>query len=331
MSEALSIDDYASMLSQADQPEQPQGEDSGPDDEQLTESEGQPEGDQAEPEAEDESEAEGEEESQDEQPEEPDSPEDRVIKWTTASGETFEATEKELQAGYMRDADYRQKTQAVAEERKQVQQLAYQQIQEVERFATEFGQLANIRTELQQYGQVNWQQLMQDDPQSYQMHRLRVLELHGQEEKLGKEIGVKRQAFAQQQAQQQAIDWQQANQKAAETLAQHIKGFDTDAGVRQKALETMSKAGRDYGFTAEELGAVVDGRMLKVLHDAAQWRALQAEKPKAVKKVTEAPKKAPPAQRTAPTKSEQVIERVAKARGNISVRDFAKAMASTKR
>lgn len=326
MSEALSIDDYASMLSQADQPEQPQDEDSGPDDEQLTESEGQPEGDQAEPEAEDESEAEGEEESQDEQPEEPDSPEDRVIKWTTASGETFEATEKELQAGYMRDADYRQKTQAVAEERKQVQQLAYQQIQEVERFAAEIGQVQMLESTLKQYQQVNWQQLREADPISYQEHLAQFTELKQQHRDASDALARKRAGYAQQSAHQ--LEHEQAKQRALaeEHLAKVFPGITT------KDTNEMFKTLVQKGATEEDLRVLTTRPWaVEMAIYAQKWLGLQAEKPKAVKKVTEAPKKAPPAQRTAPTKSEQVIERVAKARGNISVRDFAKAMASTKR
>ena len=86
MSEALSIDDFAAQLSQADQPEQPPVEDSDPDAVIEGESEGQPEGDELEAEAQ----AEDESDEQDEQPAEPESTEDRVVKWTTANGETFE-------------------------------------------------------------------------------------------------------------------------------------------------------------------------------------------------------------------------------------------------
>lgn len=323
MSEALSVDDFAAQLSQADQPEQPQNEDSGPDETVEQESEGQPEGQEADTEAQAEEEG---EEGQEEQPDEPDSPEDRVIKWQTANGEAFEVTEKELQAGYMRDSDYRQKTQTVAEERKQVQQLAQQKFQEVEQLQVEYGQLYSVQTELKQCGQVNWQQLQAEDPATYQQAVTRLLLLQNQESQILGQVNGRRQQLAQQSQVQQQTNWQEANDKAVQELAAHIKGFDADAGIREKAIKQMSTTGQTYGFTAEELGQVADGRMLKVLYDAAQWRALQAQKPQAVKKVAAAPQKAPAAQRTAPSKSEQIVKTAVNAKG-MTPKQFAAALA----
>jgi uncharacterized protein YaiE (UPF0345 family) len=326
MFEALSIDDFAAQLSQADQPEQPEG-DSGPEDQDVSESEGQtPEGEEPEVEAQ----AEDEGDEQDEQPEEPESSDDRVVKWTTASGEAFEVTEKELQAGYMRTSDYTQKAQAVAEERRQIQQAVQSQLQEVEQLAEERGHLGLVRHELQQYQNVNWKALAQEDPASYQHHRLRLLELQGKEQSLISDITVKRQKFATQAQEQQRSNMAEANAKAMQLLSQHIKGFDSDAGIRQKAITRMSTAGREYGFSADELSAVVDGRMLRVLNDAAQWQALQAQKPKAVKKVATVPSKAPAVNRTAPTRTEQLVKGVL-AKSNVKTNDFAAALAASRK
>lgn len=327
MSEALTVDDFAAQLAQADKPEQPQAEDSGPDEQVEQESEGQPEGQEAETEAQAEEEG---EEGQEEQPDEPDSPEDRVIKWQTASGEAFEVTEKELQAGYMRDSDYRQKTQTVAEERKQIQQLAQQKFQEVEQLQVEYGQLYTVQSELKQYGQVNWQQLQAEDPATYQQAVTRLLLLQNQETQILGQVNAKRQYLAEQSQVQQQTNWQEANQKATQELAAHIKGFDADAGIREKAIKQMSSTGQTYGFTAAELGQVADGRMLKVLYDAAQWQALQAQKPAAVKKVAAVPQKAPAAQRTAPSKSEQLVK-AALGKQSLTASEFAAALAQTKR
>lgn len=327
MSEALTVDDFAAQLSQADQPEQPQNEDSGPDEQVEQESEGQPEGQEAETDAQAEEEG---EEGQEEQPDKPDSPEDRVIKWTTANGEAFEVTEKELQAGYMRDADYRQKTQTVAEERKQIQQLAQERIQEVEQLQSEYGQLHLVQAELKQLEGVNWQQLQAEDPQMYQQAVTRLLLLQNQEKAALGTLNAKRQELWQRAQQQQQQNWQEANQKAAQTLAEHVKGFDQDAGIREKALKQMTSAGQAYGFTPEELGQVADGRHLKVLYDAAQWRALQAQKPQAVKKVAAAPQKAPAAQRTAPTKTEQLVKS-AMSQKTLSQKDFASLLSATRK
>lgn len=111
MDEELTIDSFAEQMAQADKPEQPR-EDSGsenalfPDEGQdtgATEPEAQAEGDQAE------------------QPQADSEPEDRVIKWTTANGDSLEVTESELKSGYLRQQDYTRKTQEVSEQARQSQ------------------------------------------------------------------------------------------------------------------------------------------------------------------------------------------------------------------
>ncbi len=78
---------------------------------------------------------------------------DSVVKWTTASGETFEAPIAELKAGYMRQTDYTQKTQSLADERKQVEQALQHKVQEIERYTSEIGELSSIRQRVGQYEQ----------------------------------------------------------------------------------------------------------------------------------------------------------------------------------
>lgn len=61
----------------------------------------------------------------------------------------------------------------------------------------------------------------------------------------------------------------------AERLAQIIPEFanpDTAAKTRERLL----KAGHDYGFTADELEGIADARMIAVLRDAAELRAIKA-------------------------------------------------------
>ena len=77
--------------------------------------------------------------------------------------------------------------------------------------------------------------------------------------------------------------------KEQQLLAQAIPAFakpETAAKVKQDLL----KAGQEvYGFGQEELSAVADHRMLRVLHDAAQYRRLMAGKV-VEKQPTQAPK-----------------------------------------
>mgnify|MGYP000113599228 CR=1 FL=1 len=143
MDEGLTIESFAEQMAQADKPEQPPA-DSGPDDPLL------PDEGQATDEAEPEAQAEGE---QSEQPETDSEPEERVIKWTTANGESFEATESELKAGYLRQQDYTQKTQAVAEQARQsqaeVQKQAQQYMAAVAQFNEGLAYVGGLKAQIQ--------------------------------------------------------------------------------------------------------------------------------------------------------------------------------------
>lgn len=94
-------------------------------------------------------------------------------------------------------------------------------------------------------------------------------------------------AARQAQAEEQSHRVRLANEQ--QLLAQAIPAFakpETAAKVKQDLL----KAGQEvYGFGQEELSAVADHRMLRVLHDAAQYRRLMAGKV-AEKQPTQAPK-----------------------------------------
>ena len=321
MSEALSIDDFASQLAQADTPEQPI-EDSGTDEQVEQESEGQPESEPEEVEAEAQAEDETEGE-QDEQPEEPASSDDRVIKWTTANGEAFEVTERELRDGYMRQQDYTQKAQSIAEERKQVQQLAQQQIQEVQQFAAEIGQVQMLEATLNQYQQIDWQQLREADPVSYQEHLARFTELKQQYRDAGESLALKRQHYAQQ---AQAQTEQELVNKRALAEQHLVKVFP---GVTQQDTQAMFKTLMDKGATPEDLKVLTTlPWAVELAMYAQKWLALQTQKPQAVKKVASVPQKAPPAQRTAPSKTEQLVK-AATSKKALDLKTFASALAAT--
>ena len=326
MSEALSLNDFATQLAQAGQTEQPP-EDSAPDETVEQESEGQqPEATEveADPEAQAEGEAEAEE-SQEEQPEEPESPDERVVKWTTANGEAFEVTEKELKDGYMRQSHFTQQMQNVAKEREQVQQLAQQQIQEVQQFAAEIGRVQMLESTLKQYQQVNWQQLREADPVSYQEHLAQFTELKQQYRDASEALANKRAGYAQQTAQKFEQGQAQQRALAEQHLAQVFPGITT------KDTNEMFKTLVAKGATQQDL-AVLTTRpwAVEMAIYAQKWLALQAEKPKAVKKVASVPQKPPKAAPAQPTESEKLARSVAQKR-TFGRDEFADLLAATRK
>jgi hypothetical protein len=56
--------------------------------------------------------------------------------------------------------------------------------------------------------------------------------------------------------------------------------------------------GKQLGFSDAELGNIIDHRHMKILHDAARYAQLQAQKPESLKKVRAAPQMAKPGARS---------------------------------
>lgn len=211
------------------------------------------------------------------------------VKNDSGQDEDRDLTLEELAAGYMLQADATRKTQALAQERKQVQEQYFNAVQQNSQQAqSELRALqqlvvANAAPELQN---VNWQQLAAEDPARY-------VQLQARQQQLGNvlsQIQAQEQGLKQQEA---AYLLQQREQTKADSLSylsREIPGFNLE-----KEHKGLIETGRKYGFSDVELSNIVDGRMLHALRDAMQWRQLQTAKPKAMQRVVEAPKVIRPA------------------------------------
>lgn len=211
-------------------------------------------------------EAEEEEQSQDEVP---------AILKLKVNGEDVEKPLDEVVALAQQGLDYTQKTQQVAEQRKELEAYA-QQIKMQEQAFQEQMQLNNVLIEdvakitsldqqLNQYANVNWQQLSDNDFVEAQKLFFSYNQLQQERSQLVSQFEAKKQQVVQKQSQLMA----EKIAKGKEVLAKEIPNWSPE--TNQALLFT----GKDYGFSDAELNSVVDPRHVKVLHDAMQWRKLQ--------------------------------------------------------
>jgi len=211
-------------------------------------------------------EVEEEEQSQDEVP---------AILKLKVNGEDVEKPLDEVVALAQQGLDYTQKTQQVAEQRKELEAYA-QQIQLQEQAFQEQMQLNNVLIEdvakitsldqqLNQYANVNWNQLSDNDFVEAQKLFFTYNQLQQERSQLVSQFEVKKQQVVQKQTQLMA----EKIAKGKEILAKEIPNWSPE--TNQALLST----GKDYGFSDVELNAIVDPRHVKVLHDAMQWRKLQ--------------------------------------------------------
>ena len=232
---------------------------------------------EAEAEATEEVESEEATEEPDEEVEEEEQSQDEVpaILKLKVNGEDVEKPLDEVVALAQQGLDYTQKTQQVAEQRKELeayaesikaQEQAFQEQMQLNNVLIEdVAKITSLDQQLNQYANVNWQQLSDNDFVEAQKLFFSYNQLQQERSQLVSQFEAKKQQVVQKQSQLMA----EKIAKGKEVLAKEIPNWSPE--TNQALLST----GKDYGFSDAELNAIVDPRHVKVLHDAMQWRKLQ--------------------------------------------------------
>lgn len=241
----------------------------------FREEEEQPEAEEvpeAEEPAEEVEEEQEEEESEEEQPQ-------ATVK-LKVNGEEIEKPLEEVVALAQQGMDYTQKTQAVAEQRKQVEsyaqalqaqeQMFQQQVQLQQALIQDIAQITALDQQIEQFNQVNWQALSDTDPVEAQKLFFQYNQLNQKRQSMAQQLGGKQQQLSQEQAKY----LQEKVKQGAEILAREIPNWG-----KELAVEIKNGGVKEYGFSEDEMAQVIDPRHVKVLHDALQWRKLQANQP----------------------------------------------------
>ena len=220
-------------------------------------------------EAEEESEAEeeAEEEESDDQP-----PPNVKLK---VNGEELEKPLDEVIALAQQGLDYTKKTQEVAEQRKALEDYAQtikvqeekfqQQVQLQQALIGDVAELTAVDKQLAQFNDVNWQELSDNDFVEAQ----KLFFTYNQLQQKRSELATNLQTKAEQVQKQQAEQMQERIEKGKEILAKEIPNWS------RETTQAIIEVGKEYGFSDDELGTIIDPRHVKVLHDAMQWRKLQ--------------------------------------------------------
>lgn len=193
---------------------------------------------------------------------------------------------KPLKDALLRQADYTQKTQALAatrQELEQRQQAFAQQVQIREATAQQRTELAVIDRQLSAYTPEALRQVAIETPDQLPLVQLEMQTLERQRAALAGEIS-QREGYALQLQRQEAAKQLEAS---AAVLKRDIPGWND-----QLAQELTTFGETTFGFTRQELGQVVDPRMVKVLHLAKLGAQAQATQQRTAK-VAQAQKTAP--------------------------------------
>ena len=204
------------------------------------------------------------------------------------NGEEIDKPLDEVVALAQQGLDYTKKTQEVAEQRKAVEtmqeQLKAQEQQFMEQqqlnslLIEDVAKITALDQQLSQYANVDWQKLTDSDFVEAQKQYMAYNQLQQDRNNLVSQFEAKR---------QEAVTKHQSAlaeriKKGKEVLAKEIPNWSPET------TQSVITTGKEYGFTDDEMSAIVDPRHVKVLYDAMQWRKLQSKKPVVKKKVASA-------------------------------------------
>ena len=217
-------------------------------------------------------------------------------------GQLYEAPPA-LKDAVMRQQDYTQKTQALANDRKSIEvlqgqlettQKQYEFAQSIQSDVIKAQQLEDQAEQWHQYLKDNIDSLSSTDIEKV---RLGIEDARRERDQIVNSVQSKQQEF--QQASEQSIE--ELRNKGTEVLRQRIPGWGKEGQdqVRSYALQS--------GFTEQEIASVLDPRQVEVLWKASQYDALQEGKAAAVQKVKQAPSIKPKSRNPMPQETQDKL------------------------
>lgn len=188
--------------------------------------------------------------------------------WHTVKvgGEEIQVTLDEALKGYQRDADYRKKTMAVAEERKAVDA-------EKERISTLVQNLESFIKNEQE--SIDWEALKSENPEQY----------IAKQEQLQKAEAARQEALAEQQSQYDA-----KLQTEIKALVEHMGGDEWSNEQRNTDMKLANEYLISKGFADADIGQLVDHRLWKVIFEAAKAEQFKQTETRVKEQVRKAPK-----------------------------------------
>ena len=239
-------------------------------------------------------EADTEDGEQSDDQDEPEAKEEQPALYTVkVAGEEVQVTLEEALRGYSREQDYTRKTQAVKAKE-----------QELSGAREEY--LAGLKT-VQQIIEASQprvdQSLRQTNPAEWSAQMLQ----HQQWAAQAREVAAETERLSAEEAKTQADEQSRLIADERAKLFEAIPEW-SDPKVLEAETPKLISHGAAYGFTAEEIGEIVDHRAMRVLRDAMLYRELVA-KSGGVKATVEAKKVSKPGVGPAPKSKVQDLQR----------------------
>ena len=208
------------------------------------------------------------------------------LKYTIkVDGKEYEVGIDELKSGYQRQADYTRKSQALAEQRKETENIQSERMQleqERQMYANGLQMLQEQQTaKLQDFDSVDWETLKQEDPYAYMIKKDEYRDIQEKADNAAQQRVLIQQ---EQQVAASQVRGQFVQQEYARLVAALPEWNDKDSTIKKDIQEYATSV----GFRPEEINQLADHRSVLVIKKAMEFDKLTkkvAPKKKAVKKV----------------------------------------------
>jgi len=208
------------------------------------------------------------------------------------NGEQVKKTKSEVSELAQKGLDYTQKTQQLAEQRRQAQAEINAKAEEFkmrEAVIEHLAEAKSLETQLKQYQGVDWNALVDSDPiQAMKLDR-QYRELQSAYSQKVNDIQAAQQNIS---AQQQHFT-QELLQREKQSMIEAIpdwKDAEKSKSERAEIKASLQKA----GFTPEEIENLSDHRSVVIARKAMLYDQMMSKKPEVQKRVAEAPKPVKP-------------------------------------
>lgn len=208
------------------------------------------------------------------------------------NGKTYQVP-AEIKDGYLRQADYTKKTQALAEDRKYAEALkaeaetAYKAVQALGPVIAGWHQLND---KIAEYDKVDYQSLWNAGPEGQAMYTRLKMEQQEARQSLAALSGQLQQAPT-------LLNQLDAKAHAAE-VARNLPLVKEWVPDLDKRRDELFETGKKYGYSDQELSMMSNARDVRALRDLAEYQKIIAKRDSIKQQVTAAPPVARPGTRT---------------------------------
>ena len=196
------------------------------------------------------------------------------------NGEEREVPLSEAIAGYSRTEDYKQKTAALAQDRRTFEaqranidaDLKAEYANQLEQATKTFAEFDPV---LQEARKIDWDRLKATDPAAYVQASDAVNQRLGLIDQMQAQVATARQEAQQHSERQEQQDRAQRFDTAAEKIVEAMPELADEAKFQAFASDAIGHL-KGEGFSPEEIAGVLDHRVLTLADKARRWDAYQA-------------------------------------------------------